>query len=102
MPPSWTGLLITFPDDIPVHCKTQLFNFDENRLLRRFDYTAEVVCQWARAAHSYENYRDFDGLKAPARRRVLPLFRRSSPMSWPTLVAIEIHDLRLKYISPKD
>jgi hypothetical protein len=102
MPPSWTGLRVTFPDDVPVHCKTQQFYFDENRLLRRFDYTAEVVGQWARAAQLCENYRDFDGLKAPARRRVLPMFRGSNPMPGPTLVDIEIHDLRLKYISPEN
>jgi hypothetical protein len=85
---------VTFPPDIPTHCTRQVLYFDEERHLRRIDYTAEVVGRWAHAAHLCENYREFDGIKAPTRRRVLPLFSRSYPLSGPTLVALDIHDLR--------
>ncbi|NTV43073.1 MAG: hypothetical protein HGA63_07210 [Syntrophobacteraceae bacterium] len=63
--------------------------------MRRLDYTAEVVGQWAHAAHFCEGYRDFGGFKAPTRRRVRPLWWGSRPLPGPTLVALEIHDIRL-------
>jgi hypothetical protein len=92
---TFSCLRVTFPDDLPTHCRSQTFYFDENRLLRRLDYTAEVVGNWAHAAHFCSEYRDFSGLKIPTRRRVRPLlFNR--PLGAPTLVAIEIHDVRLR------
>ena len=95
MPVSWLGLRVTFPDDIPAHSKKQDFYFDENRYLRRLDYTAEVIGGWAHAAHLCEDYKDFNGLKIATRRRVRPLFIGSNPLPAPTLVALEIHNLQL-------
>ncbi len=93
--PDWIRLQATFPDDLPTHCRTQIYHLDEQRLLRRLDYTAEVVGGWARAAHLCEGYKDFDGIKAPTRRRVLPLMFGKNPLPGPTLVAIDIHDIQL-------
>jgi hypothetical protein len=87
-------LQVTFPEDIPTHCRQQVFYFDERYLLQRLDYTAEVVGGWAHAAHFCEDYRTFEGIQAPMRRRVLPLFFGNSPLPGPTLVAIEVHDLK--------
>ncbi len=92
--PPLTRLQVTFPDDIPTHSRHQVFYFDDQRLLRRLDYTAEVVGQWAHAAHLCEEYRTFNNLKMPTRRRVFPLFFGHRPMPGPILVALEIHDLR--------
>jgi hypothetical protein len=97
MPDSWAGLRVTFPDDIPTHSRKQDFYFDEDYYLRRLDYTAEVIGGWAQAAHLCENYRDFSGLKIAARRRVRPRFFGSNPLPAPTLVALEIHDIKLIY-----
>jgi hypothetical protein len=84
---------ITFPDNLPTHCRTQTFYFDENRLLRRLDYTAEVIGGWAHAAHFCDEYRDFSGLKISTRRRVRPILLNRVRKA-PTLVAIEVHDLQ--------
>lgn len=89
-----TRLQVTFPDDIPTHSRRQIFYFDEQRLLRRLDYTAEVVGGWAHAAHLCHEYRTFDRLKAPTRRRVLPLLFGNRPLPGPTLVELEVHDIR--------
>jgi len=97
--PAWVRLRATFPDDIPTHCREQTFYFDEHHLLRRLDYTAEVVGAWAHAAHSCENYMEFDGIKAPTRRRVRPMPWGSRPLPGPTLVALEIHSIRPKRVS---
>jgi hypothetical protein len=89
-----TPLQVTFPSDIPTHSRKQVFYFDERRLLRRLDYTAEVVGGWASAAHFCDEFKTFGKLIVPTRRRVLPLFSRQNPLPGPTLVAIDVHDVR--------
>jgi hypothetical protein len=91
--PGTVRLHATFPEDVPTHSRQQVFHFDADRLLRRIDYTAEVVGGWARAAHLCAEYQTFEGLKVPTRRRVLPLFAGDRPLPGPTLVAIDVHDL---------
>jgi hypothetical protein len=90
----FTRLRATFPDAIPTHCRQQVFYFDGLHLLRRLDYTAEVVGGWAHAAHLCDAYRTFGGIKAPTKRRVLPLLFGNNPLPGPTLVAIDIHELQ--------
>jgi len=90
----FTRLQVTFPDDIPTHSRKQVFYVDDQRLLRRLDYTAEVVGKWAHAAHLCESYKIFDGIKAPTKRRVLPLFVGHTPLPGPVLVEIDVHDIR--------
>lgn len=87
-------LAATFPADIPTHSRRQVFYFDEQGLLVRLDYTAEVVGGWARAAHFCEDYRDFGGLKAATKRRVWPTFFGSAPLPFPNLVALDIDEIR--------
>jgi hypothetical protein len=94
-PSSWVRLRVTFPESLPTHCAKQDFYFDEQFRLRRLDYVAEVVGGWARAAHLCEEYREFAGFRAPTRRRVFPLFAGLRPLPFPTLVAIDVHELRL-------
>jgi len=89
----FTRLKVTFPSDIPTHSPQQIFYFDDNRLLRRLDYTAEVVGGWAHAAHLCDEYRTFGRLKVPTRRRALPLPFGQNPLPGPTLVAIKVHNV---------
>lgn len=91
----FTCLRVTFPSDIPTHCRAQIFYFDQDMLLRRLDYTAEVVGRWAHAVHFCDDYRDFSGLKVSTRRRVRPLLF-GQVLSMLTLVAIDIHDIRTR------
>jgi hypothetical protein len=88
-----TRLQVTFPDDVPTHSRKQIFYFDDQRLLRRLDYTAEVVGGWAHVAHLCEDYRTFGKLKAPTFRRVFPLPFGHRPLPGPLLVQIEVHNI---------
>jgi hypothetical protein len=81
-------LRVRYPADWPVHSHEQEFHFDEQGLLVRNDYTAEVFGRWARAAHLCEEHRSFQGLVMPTRRHVHPRAAR-----WVTLVRIEIDDV---------
>lgn len=87
-----TVLRTRFPPGLPTHSPRQLFRFDESGRLSRHDYTAEVIGPWARAAHLCRDYRRFDGLWLPTRRRVYPSGPFGRPLPFPTLVAIDIHD----------
>lgn len=82
---------VTFPPGLPVHSREQVFHVSATGEVRRFDYTAEVFGSWARAAHHCFDYRRFDGLRLPVRRRVVP---RGPGFRWalpgPTLVWIEL------------
>jgi hypothetical protein len=82
-----------FPPDIPTHSRKQVFYFDDRRLLRRLDYTAEVVGGWAHAAHFCEDHRTFGRFVVPTHRRALPMLF-GKPLSGPVLVAIDVHDIQ--------
>ncbi len=90
-----TQVGVRFPPDLPSHCEYQTFWFDSRGLLARHDYTAEVVGSWARAVHLSDEYRCFDGLWIPTRRRVHPLLFGSRPFRGVTLVALDIHEVKL-------
>lgn len=95
LPQGWSLIGVIFPENLPTHSPRQVFYFDERHLLRRLDYVAQVVGGWARAAHLCDEYREFQGIQFPTRRRVRPLLMGPRPMPGPTLVAIDIHDVRL-------
>jgi hypothetical protein len=87
-------LQVTFPDDIPTHSRKQIFYFDDQRMIRRLDYTAEPVGGWAHAAHLCGEYRTFGKLTVPTRRWALPLPFGHKPLPGPRLVDLEVHDVR--------
>lgn len=93
-PDGLTRLRVTFPPGLPTHCRTQDLTFGADGRLIRHDYTAEVIGGWAKAAHLCSDYRQFNGLWLPTRRRVYPRGPGGRPLPAPTLVAIDIHDAR--------
>ncbi len=88
-------LEVGFPESVPTHSRQQVFYFDRRGLLRRLDYTAEVFGSWAKGAHYCREHREFSGLVVPTRRRVLPRRRDGRARGGPTLVWIEIDDVRV-------
>jgi hypothetical protein len=69
---------------------------DSSGLIRRHDYTAEVVGGWARAAHHLSAHRQVDDLTFPTRRRVRPIGVRNRTLPGPTLVWIELDALGIQ------
>jgi hypothetical protein len=78
------------------HSAHQTFYVDSSGLIRRHDYTAEVVGGWARAAHHPSEHRQVDGLTFPTRRRVRPIGVRNRALPGPTLVWIELDALGIQ------
>ncbi|MGW7267715.1 hypothetical protein [Streptomyces sp. NPDC054842] len=85
-------LKVTFPDSIATHSKEQVFYFDEAGLLRRHDYTAEVL-NAGPAAHYTSEYKEFGGIMVPTKRRVHPIGEDGAPIRDIELVTIDIDDV---------
>lgn len=89
---TWRRLEVTFPDHIATHCRRQVFYFDADGLLRRHDYTPEVI-NAGPAAHYVAGYREFDGIMVPTRRRVYRLGRDGTVSRDVELVTIDVESV---------
>jgi hypothetical protein len=66
---TWRRLHVTFPDHIKTHTRKQVFCFGPDGLLRRHDFTIDIVDP-STESHLYAaDYRDVDGIIIPATRR---------------------------------
>ncbi len=93
----WRRLEVGFArSGVHTHSPRQVFYADGDGLLRRHDYTAEVVGRWAKAAHLMEGHREFGGLWFPTSRRVRPSGFRNRPLRAPTLVSIDIDEVTVE------
>jgi hypothetical protein len=89
---TWRALLVTYPDTIVAHHKLQTYYFDDAGLLRRLDYRVDIL-GGGPAVHYPSEYREFDGIMVPTRRRVYV----RDPGGWPirdsVSVAIDVADV---------
>jgi len=89
----WRRLKITFPDDIASHTKEQVSYFGPDGLLRRHDYTVDIL-GGATGANYAINYRNVDGIIIPTTRRI---FAYDGPehtvLRDPVLVAIDMNEI---------
>jgi hypothetical protein len=91
----WRRLEVRFPGGIDTHSGHQTFYLDEAGQLRRHDYVAEVVGGWAHAAHYCAEHVEAGGLVFPTRRWVRPVGPRNRSLPFPTLVSVELSELRV-------
>jgi hypothetical protein len=68
---SLTGVEVELPAGLHTHCRRQTFFFDDEGLLRRHDYVADIVGWWARGAHLWDDFVDVGRLPIPRRRHVV-------------------------------
>jgi hypothetical protein len=76
------------PEPIRSHCREQTIHLDERGLIVRHDYVAESFGRWARGVHRSSDFRVFDGLPVPTRRRV-----RLGRLG-PVVVKVDLSDAR--------
>jgi hypothetical protein len=86
----WRGLQITFPLSIATHTRTQVSRFGPDGLLRRHDYTVDILGGSTGLNYAYD-YRDVDGIVLPMRRRVYAYKGDFEMVPEPLLVAIDVH-----------
>lgn len=94
--PALQRLDVVLPTRVPTHCRGQSIHVDDTGLIRRHDYTALAIGRWARAAQILDGYVEFDGLRVATERVVHPRLPGAVSPTWPTLVWIRIHDVRIR------
>ncbi|TLX12999.1 hypothetical protein [Rhizobium sp. MHM7A] len=65
----WRRLRVTFPLSVPSHSTAQTFYFESNGLLRRHDYSVDIMGGTTSANYA-SDHESFAGLTIPTKRRV--------------------------------
>jgi hypothetical protein len=84
----WRRLKVTFPDRIVSHSKTQITHFGPDGLMRRHDYTVDIL-GGATGANYSTNYRNFQGLMMPTTRRIYAYDEAMQKIPEPLLVSLD-------------
>jgi hypothetical protein len=89
---TWRTLLVTYPGTIVAHHRQQTYYFDDTGLLRRLDYSVDIL-GGGPAVHYPSAYREFDGIIVPTRRRVYVRNPDGTPVRDSVSIAIDIADV---------
>ena len=88
----WRRLKVTFPDNVKSHSKEQISCFGPDGLLRRHDYTVDILGGATGLTYALI-IRDVDGIIVPTKRRVYAYEGDYQLVKEPLLVAIEMAKL---------
>jgi hypothetical protein len=66
---TWRRLKVTFPDHIETHTRQQISCFGPDGLLRRHDFTIDILPEAPESQLYATDYRDVDGITIPTTRR---------------------------------
>lgn len=86
---TWRRLKVTFPDTVASHTKEQFTYFGPDGLMRRHDYTVEILGGSTGANYALD-YRDCQGIKMPMTRRIYAYDDKGAKVPEPVLVTIDI------------
>ncbi len=89
---TWRRLRVTFPDTIKSHTREQISCFGPDGLLRRHDYTVDIL-GGATGLNYASEYRDVDGIIVPTKRRVYAYEGDYQLVKKPLLVAIDMGEI---------
>jgi hypothetical protein len=87
--------LETFPAHVATHTKEQIAFFGDDGLLRRLEYSVDVLGR-AKGLNAPSDYRDFNGILLPMKRRVYPVDVRRHKVAEPVLVAIDLFEITIQ------
>jgi hypothetical protein len=90
----WRRLKVTFPEVVKSHTREQIFCFGPDGLLRRHDYTVDILAGGTGLNYA-SGYEDVDGIIVPTRRRVYAYEGDYVPVPEPVLVSIDLSDISL-------
>jgi hypothetical protein len=88
----WRRLKVTFPDYIHSHTKTQITHFGPDGLMRRHDYTVDIL-GGAPGANYVSDYRDVQGIMMPTKRRIYAYDAAMQKVPEPLLVSLDFGNL---------
>jgi hypothetical protein len=90
----WRRLKVIFPDSVKSHTKEQISCFGPDGLLRRHDYTVDIL-GGATGLNYASAYRDVDGIMVPSKRRVYAYEGDYQLVNEPLLVGIDMGEITL-------
>jgi hypothetical protein len=93
---TWRRLKVIFPDTVASHVKEQITYFGPDGLMRRHDYTVEIL-GGATGANYALNYREFQGIKVPTTRRIFAYDENLQKVPDPVLVSIDVANVRFSH-----
>jgi hypothetical protein len=96
---TWRRLKVTFPDNVKSHTKEQISCFGPDGLLRRHDYTVDIL-GGATGLNYALDYRDVDGIIVPTKRRVYAYEGDYQLVKEPLLVNIDMGEITLLSTEP--
>jgi hypothetical protein len=91
---TWRRLKVIFPEEVKSHTREQIFNFGPDGLLRRHDYSVDIL-GGATGLNYASDYREIDGLMFPTKRRVYAYEGDYELVPEPLLVAVDISRISL-------
>ena len=92
---TWRRLKVTFPDHIKSHTRQQISCFGPDGLLRRHDFTIDVVAGAPSMLYA-SDYRDVDGIIIPTTRRGYAWQGDYQLVPEPLLVAIDMGEITVR------
>ena len=90
----WRRLKVTFPDAIKSHTREQISCFGPDGLIRRHDYTVDIL-GGATGLNFASEYRNVDGIIVPAKRRIYAYEGDYQIVKEPLLVSIDLEQIGL-------
>lgn len=91
---TWRRLKVTFPEEVKSHSREQIFCIGPDGLLRRHDYTVDIL-GGATGLNYASEYRDVDGIVFPTKRRVYGYEGDYQIVPEPLLVGVDIGEITL-------
>ena len=88
----WRRLKVTFPTHIHSHTRTQITHFGPDGLMRRHDYTVDIL-GGASGANYVSDYREFQGIRMPTKRRIYAYDENMQKVPEPLLVSLDFGQL---------
>lgn len=89
---TWRSLKVTFPEYVTSHTKVQTTRFGADGLMRRHDYTVDIL-GGASGANYSTGYETFQGIRMPTVRRVFAYDERQQKVPSPLLVSIDLRSI---------
>lgn len=88
----WRRLMVKFPSHISSHTKEQITHFGPDGLMRRHDYTVDILGGNSGANYSTD-YREFQGIMMPTKRRIFAYDGEMKMVPEPLLVSLDFGQL---------
>jgi len=90
---TWRGLKVTYPADIAAHTKEQVLYYGEDGLLRRQDYSVDVM-GGAQGANYASDYKSIHGIFVPMKRRIYGRDPSNNKVPEPVLISIDVNSFK--------